>query len=138
MWGAISHAPRRPTQVRGSACHGQNLRLSGGKADPPLGVEADRYGQIESKSQESRALPKLQVGRTRERGGWHRREQRQQPSRMSGAAPAVPGSPPEALEQRTMHVFISRALHKILREAPKKHTQLRAACQEVIGVPTDP
>ena len=37
-----------------------------------------------------------------------------------------------------MHVFISRALHKILREAPKKHTQLRAACQEVIGVPTDP
>ena len=26
-----------------------------------------------------------------------------------------------------MHVFISRALHKILREAPKKHTQLRAA-----------
>jgi brefeldin A-inhibited guanine nucleotide-exchange protein len=31
-----------------------------------------------------------------------------------------------------MHVFISRALHKILREAPKKHTQLRAACQEVI------
>lgn len=57
---------------------------------------------------------------------------------MSGAAPAVPGSPPEALEQRTMHVFISRALHKILREAPKKHTQLRAACQEVIGVPTDP
>ena len=58
--------------------------------------------------------------------------------RMSGAAPAVPGSPPEALEQRTMHVFISRALHKILREAPKKHTQLRAACQEVIGVLTDP
>ena len=72
-------------------------------------------------------------------GGASRREQRQQPpSRMSGAAPAVPGSPPEALEQRTMHVFISRALHKILREAPKKHTQLRAACQEVIGVPTDP
>ena len=31
-----------------------------------------------------------------------------------------------------MHVFISRALHKILREAPKKHTQLRgAACSEV-------
>ena len=55
---------------------------------------------------------------------------------MSGAtATASPGSPPEALEQRTMHVFISRALHKILREAPKKHTQLRAACSEVIGVP---
>ena len=83
-------------------------------------------------------MPKLQNG-TRERGGASRREQRQQQrSRMSGAAPAVPGSPPEALEQRTMHVFISRALHKILREAPKKHTQLRAACQEVIGVPTDP
>lgn len=67
-------------------------------------------------------------------------EQRQSVSRsrMSGAAPAVPGSPPEALEQRTMHVFISRALHKILREAPKKHTQLRTACQEVIGVTTDP
>ena len=32
-----------------------------------------------------------------------------------------------------MHVFISKALHKILREAPKKHTQLRTACQEVIG-----
>ena len=59
-------------------------------------------------------------------------------STMSGATPAVPGSPPEALEQRTMHVFISRALHKILREAPKKHTQLRAACQEVIGAPTYP
>ena len=59
-------------------------------------------------------------------------------STMSGATPAVPGSPPEALEQRTMHVFIYRALHKILREAPKKHTQLRAACQEVIGVPTYP
>ena len=25
-----------------------------------------------------------------------------------------------------MHVFISRALHKILREAPKKHTQLNS------------
>ena len=33
-----------------------------------------------------------------------------------------------------MHVFISRALHKILREAPKKHTQLRTACTEVIGL----
>ena len=32
-----------------------------------------------------------------------------------------------------MHVFVSRALHKILREAPKKHTQLRTACTEVIG-----
>ena len=38
-------------------------------------------------------------------------------------ATAVPGSPPEALEQRTVHVFISRALTKILRKAPKKHTQ---------------
>jgi len=32
-----------------------------------------------------------------------------------------------------MHVFISRALQKILREAPKKHAQLRQACIEVIG-----
>lgn len=32
-----------------------------------------------------------------------------------------------------MHVFISKALTKILRECPKKHTQLRTACQEVIG-----
>ena len=32
-----------------------------------------------------------------------------------------------------MHVFISRALQKIHREAPKKHTQLRQACNEVIG-----
>ena len=37
------------------------------------------------------------------------------------------------LEQRTMHVFISRALQKILRECPKKHTALRQACTEVIG-----
>ena len=39
------------------------------------------------------------------------------------------------LEVRTMHVFISRALSKIYREAPKKHTQLRNACNEVIGAP---
>ena len=32
-----------------------------------------------------------------------------------------------------MHVFISRALQKILREAPKKHSALRKACVEVIG-----
>jgi len=31
-----------------------------------------------------------------------------------------------------MHVFISRALSKIYREAPKKYTQLRTACNEVI------
>eukprot|EP00966_Prymnesium_polylepis_P049941 1156095-Prymnesium_polylepis.1 len=40
------------------------------------------------------------------------------------------------LEVRTMHVFISRALSKIYREAPKKHTQLRNACNEVIGAPS--
>lgn len=40
------------------------------------------------------------------------------------------------LRVRTMHVFISRALQKILREAPKKHTQLRQACIEVIGAPS--
>ena len=40
----------------------------------------------------------------------------------------------EELEVKTMHVFISLALQKILREAPKKHTQLRTACIEVIGV----
>ena len=34
---------------------------------------------------------------------------------------------------RTMHAFISRALQKILLAAPKKHTQLRQACIEVIG-----
>ena len=32
-----------------------------------------------------------------------------------------------------MHVFISKALQKILREAPKKHVALRTACTEVIG-----
>ena len=35
-----------------------------------------------------------------------------------------------------MHVFISRALSKIYREAPKKHAQLRSACNEVIGAPS--
>ena len=40
------------------------------------------------------------------------------------------------LEARTMHVFISRALQKIHREAPKKHAQLRQACNEVIGTAT--
>ena len=37
------------------------------------------------------------------------------------------------LEVRTMHVFISRALQKVLKEAPKKQTQLREACKTVIG-----
>ena len=37
------------------------------------------------------------------------------------------------LEVRTMNVFISRALQKVLKEAPKKHTQLRAACTSVLG-----
>ena len=37
------------------------------------------------------------------------------------------------LEVRTMHVFISRALQKILKESPKKHTQLRQACMAVLG-----
>jgi hypothetical protein len=32
-----------------------------------------------------------------------------------------------------MHVFISRALQKILREASKKQTALRQACTDVIG-----
>lgn len=31
-----------------------------------------------------------------------------------------------------MHVFISRALQKVLKEAPKKHTALRQACQTAI------
>ena len=39
------------------------------------------------------------------------------------------------LEVRTMHVFISRALQKVLKEAPKKQTQLREACKTVIGAP---
>ncbi len=37
------------------------------------------------------------------------------------------------LEVRTMHVFVSRALQKIMREAPKKQTALRQACNDVIG-----
>ena len=37
------------------------------------------------------------------------------------------------LESRTMHVFISRALQKVLKEAPKKHVQLRQSCAAVIG-----
>ena len=36
------------------------------------------------------------------------------------------------LETRTMHVFISRALQKVLKECPKKHTQLRQSCAAVI------
>ena len=32
-----------------------------------------------------------------------------------------------------MHVFISRALQKVIKEAPKKQTQLREACKTVIG-----
>ena len=39
----------------------------------------------------------------------------------------------DGLETRTMHVFISRALEKLLKEAPKKQTQLREACKTVIG-----
>lgn len=54
---------------------------------------------------------------------------------MSSADASGAATPPSdaTLEQRTMHVFISKALTKILRECPKKHTQLRTACQEVIG-----
>jgi len=37
------------------------------------------------------------------------------------------------LEVRTMHVFISRALQKILKEAPKKLTALRTSCTSVLG-----
>jgi len=40
---------------------------------------------------------------------------------------------PADLEVRTMHVFISRALQKILREASKKQTALRQSCTDVIG-----
>ena len=32
-----------------------------------------------------------------------------------------------------MHVFVSRALQKILRECPKKHAALRQSCIDVIG-----
>ena len=39
----------------------------------------------------------------------------------------------DELEERTMHVFIARALKKVLKEAPKKHVQLRQACVAVIG-----
>ena len=39
---------------------------------------------------------------------------------------------PDELETRTMHVFISRALQKVLKECPKKHTQLRQSCAAVI------
>ena len=54
---------------------------------------------------------------------------------MASAAKPEEATPPSeaTLEQRTMHVFISKALTRILRECPKKHTQLRTACQEVIG-----
>ena len=41
----------------------------------------------------------------------------------------------DELEERTMHVFIARALKKVLKEAPKKHVQLRQACAAVIGQP---
>ena len=34
---------------------------------------------------------------------------------------------------QTMHAFISRALQKVLKEAPKKHTQLRQSCTTVLG-----
>ena len=38
------------------------------------------------------------------------------------------------LETRTMHVFVIRALQKILKETPKKQMQLRQACTCIIGV----
>ena len=59
-------------------------------------------------------------------------EEKPQP-RASPLRERMTVSSPEDLEVRTMHVFISRALTKIYREAPKKHTQLRQACTEVIG-----
>ena len=37
------------------------------------------------------------------------------------------------LEARTMHVFVTRALQTILKDAPKKHAELRKACTSVIG-----
>jgi hypothetical protein len=43
----------------------------------------------------------------------------------------------DELEQRTMHVFISRALQKVLKDAPKKNLQLREACKSVIGAQTE-
>lgn len=52
---------------------------------------------------------------------------------MAGVAPdAMPSSETRELETRTMHVFISRALQKVLKECPKKHTQLRQSCAAVI------
>ena len=41
----------------------------------------------------------------------------------------------DALEAQTLQVFVSRALKKVLKEAPKKHVQLRQACVAVIGAP---
>ena len=32
-----------------------------------------------------------------------------------------------------MHVFVTRALQTILKDAPKKHAELRKACTSVIG-----
>ena len=46
---------------------------------------------------------------------------------------ATKGGEADDLEVRTMHVFVSRALQKILRECPKKHAALRQSCIDVIG-----
>lgn len=39
----------------------------------------------------------------------------------------------DSTEAATLQVFISRALKKILKEAPKRNAQLRQACVAVIG-----
>ena len=46
---------------------------------------------------------------------------------------ATKGGEADDLEVRTMHVFVSRALQKILRECPKKHAALRQSCIDVTG-----
>ena len=54
---------------------------------------------------------------------------------MAGDGEVGEASRDHELETKTMHVFISRALQKVLKEAPKKHTQLRQSCTEVLGAP---
>ena len=46
---------------------------------------------------------------------------------------AAPADADSDLEARTMHVFVTRALQTILKDAPKKHAELRKACTSVIG-----
>ena len=46
---------------------------------------------------------------------------------------AAPADADSDLEARTMHVFVTRAPQTILKDAPKKHAELRKACTSVIG-----